>query len=102
LAIPGVSINGWGKSLNIAAGEVPSADEDFLIRENKDATLDRGQHSTLSRDRDNIHHIEAGPHGCKLADLFTYFRQEARSYELDWNEKPTSRNGATYKVSWRS
>jgi hypothetical protein len=90
-----------GERLDIAAGEAPTG-EDFLIRQNKDATLERGHLSTLSRDRDNIHHIEAGPDGCKLADLFTYFRREARSYELDWDEQPLSRNGDRYKVSWKS
>ena len=90
-----------GKPLDIAAGEVPTG-EDFLIRQNKDSTLGRGQLSTLSRDRDNIHHIEAGPDGCKLADLFTYFRREARSYELAWDEQPLSRNGDTYKVAWKT
>ena len=86
--------------LDIAAGEVPPVGEDFLIRQNTDATLKRGQLSTLSRDRDNIHHVEAGPEGCKLADVFTYFRREARSYELAWDATPTTRNGDTYKVAW--
>ena len=90
-----------GNPLDIAAGEVPPAGEDFLIRQNKDATLERGQLSTLSRDRDNIHHIEAGPDGCKLADVFTYFRREARSYELDWDEQPLARSGDVYKVAWK-
>ena len=90
-----------GKQLDIVSGEVPSGD-DFLIRQNKDATLERGQLSTLSRDRDNIHHSDAGPDGCKLADLFTYFRREARSYELDWDAKPLQRDGDTYKVAWRT
>ncbi len=90
-----------GQRLDIAAGEVPKG-EDFLIRQNKDATLERGQLSTLSRDRDNIHHIEAGPDGCKLSDVFTYFRREARSYELDWDERPLARGGDVYRVSWRT
>lgn len=90
-----------GNRLDIAAGEVP-AGEDFLIRQNKDSTLGRGQLSTLSRDRDNIHHIEAGPDGCKLADVFTYFRREARSYELDWDDQPLTKGGDMYKVAWRS
>ncbi len=89
-----------GKRLDIATGEVPSEGEDFLIRQNKDATLERGQLSTLSRDRDNIHHIEAGPDGCKLADLFTHFRREARSYRLEWDDQPMSKGGDLYKVSW--
>ena len=90
-----------GQQLDIAAGEVPT-DSDFLIRQNKDSTLERGQLSTLSRDRDNIHHVEAGPDGCKLADLFTYFRREARSYELVWDEQPLTNRGDVYRVSWKS
>ncbi|MEM8885654.1 MAG: hypothetical protein AAGD14_16435 [Planctomycetota bacterium] len=90
-----------GKPLDIAGGEVPTG-EDFLIRQNKDTTLARGQLSTLSRDRDNIHHVEAGPDGCKLADVFTYFRRDARSYGLEWDEKPLDRNGDTYRVAWKS
>lgn len=90
-----------GKRLDIAAGEVPTG-EDFLIRQNKDATIGRGQMSTLSRDQDNIHHIEAGPDGCKLVDLFTYFRREARSYTLDWDDQPLSKGGDLYKVAWRT
>lgn len=91
-----------GKQLDIAAGEVPPAGEDFLIRQNKDLTLEVGYHSTLSRDRDNIHHVEAGPDGCKLVDFFTYFRREARSFELDWDEQPLSKGSELYKVSWRT
>lgn len=91
-----------GHRLDIAAGEVPPRGEDFLIRQNKDSTLTRGQLSTLSRDRDNIHHIEAGPEGCKLADLFTYFRREARSYSLEWDERPLSRGADVYRVAWKS
>lgn len=90
-----------GQRLDIVAGEAPTGD-DFLIRQNKDSTLSRGQLSTLSRDRDNIHHIEASPDGCTLVDFFTYFRREARSYELDWDERPLSKGGDVYKVAWRT
>lgn len=91
-----------GASLDIAAGEVPASSESFLIRENKDLTLEPGQLSTLSRDRDNIHHVVAGPDGCKLSDVFTYFRREARSYELAWDETPLRPGGDTYEVAWES
>lgn len=95
-------VQGSGKRLDIAAGEVPPRGEDFLIRQNKDSILARGQLSTLSRDQDNIHHIEAGADGCTLTDFFTYFRREARSYELDWDERPVSKRGDVYKVAWRT
>ena len=90
-----------GRTLDVASGEVPAVGEDFLIRRNKDTTLARGELSQLTRDRDNIHHVEAGPDGCTLVDLFTYFRREARSYELDWDERPLADRGDVYRVSWR-
>ena len=91
-----------GEARDVAAGEVPPAGEDFFIRQNKDALLEPGQYATLARDRDNIHHVEAGPDGCTLTDLFTYFRREARSYELEWDEQPMSSGGDVYRVSWKS
>lgn len=90
-----------GRELDIAAGEVPTGG-DFLIRQNRDAILTRGLRSKLSRDRDNIHHVEAGPEGCVLSDLFTHFRPEARSYSIAWDDTPVSRGSDIYKVSWRS
>lgn len=91
-----------GKQLDIAAGEVPPIGESFLIRENKNQLLKRGQFSTLSRDRDNIHHVVAGPDGCRLSDVFTHFRPEARSYGLEWDERPVEKDGDTYEVAWKS
>lgn len=90
-----------GRRLDIAAGEVPTG-EDFLIRQNRDSVLVRGRRSTLSRDRDNIHHVEAGPDGCVLSDLFTHFRPEARSYGIEWDETPLSKGSDLYRVAWRS
>ena len=90
-----------GGPLDIASGEVPTS-EDFLIRENRDAVLVRGSRSALSRDRDNIHLVEAGPDGCVLSDLFTHFRPEARSYGIEWDGRPMARGGDLYRVSWRS
>ena len=91
-----------GRRLDIAAGEVPSAAESFLIRESKDEVLTPGRLSTLSRDRDNIHHVVAGPDGCKLSDVFTHFRREARSYGLEWEDQPLSKGSDLYKVAWRT
>ncbi len=90
-----------GRTLDVAGGEVPTG-EDFLIRQNRDAVLTRGRRSTLSRDRDNIHLVEAGPEGCVMSDLFTHFRPEARSYSIAWDGTPVSRGSDLYKVSWRS
>lgn len=91
-----------GRVLDIAAGEVPPDNEDFTIRQTKDVWIGPGSVSALTRDRDNIHHVEAGPEGCKLVDLFTRFRPEARSYSIDWDGQPLSRGGDLYRVRWRT
>lgn len=90
-----------GKQLHIAAGEVPAKGEDFLIRQNADAVLRPRQLSTLTRDRDNIHHIEAGDEGATLVDFFTHFSPKARSYELAWDGKAYDEAKGLFKVAWR-
>ncbi|MEM8711472.1 MAG: hypothetical protein AAGG01_11005, partial [Planctomycetota bacterium] len=91
-----------GAPLNIAAGEVPPTGEDFLIRQTNATTLRPGDASTLARDRDNIHEVEAGEAGCTLVDLFTHFRPEARSYSIDWDGKPLSEGSDLYRASWKA
>lgn len=90
-----------GRRLNIAAGEVPAKGEDFLIRQNADTVLRPRQLSTLTRDRDNIHHVEAGDEGATLVDFFTHFSPRARSYELAWDGKPYDQAKGLFKVSWK-
>ncbi|MCW5767020.1 MAG: hypothetical protein KIT68_13720 [Phycisphaeraceae bacterium] len=90
-----------GKRLDIAAGEVPSKGEDFLIRQNADTVLRPRQLSTLTRDRDNIHHVEAGDEGATLVDFFTHFSPKARSYELAWDGKAYDEAKGLYKVAWK-
>jgi len=91
-----------GARLDVVTGGVPAKNADFLIRQNNDATLSAGVLSTLSRDRDNIHHVEAGPEGCTLVDFFTHFRPEARSYELAWDGKAFDEAKRLYKVAWKN
>jgi hypothetical protein len=90
-----------GKRLAIAAGEVPGKGEDFLIRLNADTVLRPRQLSTLTRDRDNIHHVEAGDEGATLVDFFTHFAPKARSYELAWDGKVYDEAKGIYKVAWK-
>lgn len=90
-----------GKRLNIAEGEVPTKGEDFLIRQNSDVVLRPRQLSTLTRDRDNIHHVEAGDEGATLVDFFTHFSPKARSYELAWDGKPYDAAKGLFKVAWK-
>ncbi len=90
-----------GKRLNIAQGDVPAKGEDFLIRQNADTVLRPRQLSTLTRDRDNIHHVEAGDEGATLVDFFTHFSPKARSYELAWDGKPYDQAKGLFKVAWK-
>lgn len=90
-----------GVVLDIAGGEVPPSGEEFLIRSTNAQALRPGDLSTLTRDRDNIHHVVAGDEGCTLVDFFTHFRAQARSYELVWDDKPISPRSDLYKVSWK-
>jgi len=90
-----------GKRLDIAAGEVPGKGEDFFIRQNADAVLRPRQLSTLTRDRDNIHHVEAGDEGATLVDFFTHFSPKARSYELAWDGKAYDEAKGLFKVAWK-
>lgn len=91
-----------GKQLDIAAGEVPAKGEDFLIRQSTDVVLRPRQFSTLTRDRDNIHHVEAGDQGATLLDFFTHFSPKARSYGLEWGGKPYDKANRLYRVAWKN
>lgn len=89
-----------GSRIVASRGDIPAAGTDFLIKQSADVTLTPRELSTLSRDRDNIHHVEAGPDGCELVDFFTHFRPEARSYEIAWDGKPYDAKERLYKVAW--
>jgi hypothetical protein len=91
-----------GQGWNVAAGEVPPIGEDFLIRQTQDTLLKPQQLSSLTRDRDNLHTLVAGPEGCELVDFFTHFRPEARSYDLDWDPTPVDQNQPLFRASWKN
>lgn len=80
--------------------DIPSKGEEFTIRETKWARITRGRVSTLSRRRDNIHDVIAGKDGAQLLDVFTYFSPEARSYGLQFDDKPFDADERLYKVAW--
>jgi len=89
--------DGW----DVAAGRVPPEGGGFKIRRTADRVMTPGMLSTLSRDRDNIHHIEAGPEGCQLLDFFTHFRPEARSFELEYDVEQLAAGREELDVSWK-
>lgn len=86
--------------LDVAAGEVPGLEEEFFIQENGDSTLKVGQSVGLTRTRDNMHQIEAGPDGCLLYDLFTNFKLDAQSFEIKWDGKYFDPARKLCKVLW--
>lgn len=90
-----------GNAIAVAATETDTPQKDVLIRETKDQRLMKKQSSTLTRDRDNIHQVEAGEKGCLLLDFFTHFRPEARSYELEWDATPFDAEKKIYKAAWK-
>jgi hypothetical protein len=89
-----------GQILDIAAGEVPPKDSEFVIRQTHDQVLRSGMRSSLTRARDNIHEVTAGDEGCVLMDLFTHFRSDARSYSVAWDGKPFDAQQQLYHVAW--
>ena len=81
-------------------GKIPPHGEEFTIRETKWAHVTRGRVSTLSRNRDNIHEVVAGPDGAELLDVFTYFDRAARSYPIVFEDKPADESERLYRVRW--
>jgi predicted metal-dependent enzyme (double-stranded beta helix superfamily) len=72
----------------------------FEIRETSNAMLTKGAQSTLSRTRDNIHDVRAGPEGARFVDFFTLFRQGAHSVSLNVSEQPRDAAKRIFEASW--
>ena len=88
------------KKWDVAAGKVPAMEEEFLIQEKGESLLKEGQAVGLTRTRDNIHQIEAGPDGCLMYDLFTNFKMNAQSFEIKWDGQYFDRAKKLCKVLW--
>lgn len=89
-----------GVPLEMRRGVVPPVGKEFLVRETATQMLGPGDVSTLTRDRDNLHVVKAGPKGGSCLDIFTHFNREARSYSLEWSGKPEKGTTDTYRASW--
>lgn len=71
----------------------------FLIRQTREERLSDGSCSSLSRTKNNIHHVRAGPHGARLVDFFTFFRWDGRSVYI--NAKRRGDLGPNmYEANW--
>lgn len=85
---------------DVAAGKVPAMEEEFLIQEKGELSLKTGQAAGLTRTRENIHQVEAGPDGCLLYDLFTNFTMNAQSFSIAWDGKYFDHSKKLCKVTW--
>lgn len=90
-----------GMPLDLKKGVVPPAGREFLVRETAKQTLEPGKASTLTRNRDNLHVVKAGPKGGECLDLFTHFNNQARSYALEWTGQPEPATLDQYRASWK-
>lgn len=85
---------------DVATGNLPALGEEFMIQEKNERSLKVGQAAGLTRTRENIHQIEAGPDGCLLYDLFTNFKTNAQSFEIQWDGKYSDSARKLCKVNW--
>ena len=91
------------KRWDVVAGKLPDMGEDFLIQEKEDVVVKERQGVGLTRTRDNLHQLEAGPDGCLLYDLFTRFKLNAAgSHRIDWDGKYFDPKRKLCKVAWFS
>lgn len=72
----------------------------FQVRETSDVMLTKGAQSTLSRTRDNIHDLRAGPEGARFIDFFTLFDRDAHSVYLNVAEEPIDSADRIFEASW--
>lgn len=84
----------------LGADSRPSRGRTFQIRETQSAVLTKGAQSTLSRTRDNIHDLRAGPEGVRFIDFFTLFNQDAHSVYLNVAERPKDSANRIFEASW--
>lgn len=84
----------------LGAGPRPPRGRTFQIRETDNVMLTKGAQSTLSRTRDNIHDLRAGPEGARFIDFFTFFHQGAHSVYLNVAEQPSDSAKRIFHASW--
>lgn len=86
----------------VGANAVPPEGTTFQIRETQDTLVTPGQYSMLSRRRNNIHDLRAGPEGACVLDVFTFFDAKARSYWMEVDEeKPRDPEARIYDAAWK-
>jgi hypothetical protein len=89
------------KKWNWKKGETPADGHLFEIKETGRAVLRAGDQSTLTRNRDNLHVVQAGAEGGQCLDIFTHFNRAARSYELEWDAKENKERPGVFQAAYR-
>jgi hypothetical protein len=89
------------RNFEVAGSEpVPAKDRDFEIRETADLLLTPGRVSSLSRSRDNVHDLRAGPTGGRVLDVFTFFGNGGSHY-MTVDAAPVDAEKRVYRARWR-
>ncbi len=81
--------------------DVPPDGEEFTIRQTSSTVLEPGDLSTLTRKRDNLHEVAADDVETHLLDVFTYFRKDARSHEVAFDDNPIDERKKLYRATWK-
>lgn len=84
----------------LGGNPLPPKDQPFQIRQSVDAQVEPGRISTLTRKRDNIHDLRAGPAGARLLDVFTFFPGEDGSHYLSVDDAPVAGQPNVYCARW--
>jgi predicted metal-dependent enzyme (double-stranded beta helix superfamily) len=73
----------------------------FKIKETQNRVIKKGEVSSLSRSRDNIHDIRAGKEGVLFLDIFTFFNKQAQSKYLKVADKAHDSDKKIFTASWQ-
>ncbi|MGE4159486.1 MAG: hypothetical protein AB7F75_10385 [Planctomycetota bacterium] len=86
-------------SYDIAGKRPADSSEPLLVRKTREVSAFKGDNSTLTRSRDNIHDIVAGPEGVVFMDVFTFFSEDGHSTYLTIEDKKPGADGL-YRARW--
>lgn len=75
--------------------------ETFKVKETQNITAKKDDIMSLSRTRDNIHEIIAGPEGILFLDIFTFYNNKGTSKYLKLEKKPLDEKEKIFTASWR-
>ncbi len=72
----------------------------FTVRRTAERILRRGDVTTLSPSRDNIHTFRAGPAGARFVDLFSIHGEDVGFSFLDIDPQPAVTGGDSFRAVW--